>query len=130
MKIEFFEDQLPPLLEALDFLRDTYPLQRGSEIRFAQSTLLELITGMSRGEVGDGALSGYATHSMFLAYQLAYGAKLYEDERRAYYSIVLHSLAVSLMGESGMNPSARYKVHDRGWQTIVADRFCDTSDDH
>lgn len=130
MKLVFFDYSFVLVQEALDYIRDFTTEEARQDLRGSLETVSEIASSVVCDELTCKDLRMAASHAMVLSYRLAYSAKVWFDETRAYHSIVLFGFAERLQEASGMAPTSAYRVNECQWQRLSADKFCDTVDDH
>lgn len=130
MKLVFFDYSFHLVQESLSYLRDFTTEEARWDLRNSLDTVSEIASCVVCDELTQKDLRMAASHAMVLSYRLAYSAKVWFDETRAYHSIVLFGFAERLQEASGMSPTSAYLVNEREWQQLNADKFCDTVDDH
>lgn len=130
MKLIFFDHTFALVQEALDYLRSFMTADASRDLRNSMETVGEIAESLVCDELRPADLRLAASHAMVLSYRLAYSAKCWSDETRAYHSIVLFGFAVRLQDASDMSPTSAYLVNQREWLRVSADKFCDTVDDH
>lgn len=128
MRLIFEDAYRAVVIESFSFIKSIY-VRLDGEVVYSMNKVLCFIEESSVS-VCETDLICIAYHTIKLAHQLAYGAKIYDCESRAYHSRVLFDLARDLQHLSGRKFSRAGFAFRTNCEQIFSDHFCDSVADH